>query len=486
MKIPRCMSTQHPDNVNAPFFSESSEIGGEEEIIEAYYAFSHIGCDEQMWDCEGKEIDNYVVKKLLTKYKPFFDENRLGKDTFLTFRIPNPTIEKAEAKILIETLDSIPRSFDASNLIYKDNIAPIFEVILPMTTSPSCVDRVYRYYKNFVAGKQDKAFKDGDITIAEWIGKFSPEKINVIPLVENMESILNAHNILKIFLQDKEVEYQRIFFARSDPALNYGLISAVLINKIALQNMNKLSEEINVPIYPIIGVGSAPFRGNLTPNTAERVLKEYPSVQTFTIQSAFKYDYPLGDVRNAVDLLRQRKMKRPQLIDSEKCLGIIHKYIKEYTKQIIILAPFINKVSRFFPARRKRKLHIGLFGYSRSMGESVILPRAITFTGALYSLGIPPEILGLNALNINDLDIIKTYYTNFEEDLKDALKYYNPEPGFLTKDIDDKIKNLSLDFEQHEEHKKITDFITMSIKKIKVIDLTEQIVMAANLRKFLG
>jgi len=486
MKIPRCMSTQHPDNVNAPFFSESSEIGGEEEIIEAYYVFSHIGCDEQMWDCEGKEIDNYVIKKLLTKYKPFFDEKRLGKDTFLTFRIPNPTIEKAEAKILIETLDSIPRSFDASNLIYKDNIAPIFEVILPMTTGPSCIDRVYRYYKDFVAGKQDKLFKDGDITIADWIGKFSPEKINVIPLVENMESILNAHNILKIYLQDKEVEYQRIFFARSDPALNYGLISAVLINKIALQNINKLSEDINIPIYPIIGVGSAPFRGNLSPNTAERVLKEYPSIQTFTIQSAFKYDYPLGEVRKAVELLRQRKMKRPQIIESEKCLEIIQKYMKEYTKQIIILAPFINKVSRFFPTRRKRKLHIGLFGYSRSMGESIVLPRAITFTGALYSLGIPPEILGLNALNVNDLDIIKTYYTNFEEDLKDALKYYNSDPGFITKDIDDKLKDLSLDFEQNEEHKKITDYITSSVKKIKVIDFSEQIVMAANIRKFLG
>lgn len=486
MKIPRCMSTQHPDNVNAPFFSESSEIGGEEEIIEAYYAFSHIGCDEQMWDCEGKEIDNYVIKKLLTKYKPFFDENRLGSEVFLTFRVPNPTIEKAEAKILIETLESIPRSFDASNSIYKDDIAPIFEVILPMTTSFSCIDRVYRYYKNFVAGKQNEVFRNGDITIADWIGKFSPEKINVIPLVENMESILNAHNILKMYLQDKEVEYQRIFFARSDPALNYGLVSAVLINKIALQNIFALSDEINLPIFPIIGVGSAPFRGNLTPRTAERVLKEYPSVQTYTIQSAFKYDYSMGDIRNAIDTLRQRKMKRPQLIESEKCLKIIQKYTKEYNKQIIILAPIINKVSKFFPKRRKRKLHIGLFGYSRSMGESIILPRAITFTGALYSLGIPPEILGLNALDINDLDIIKNYYINFEEDLKDALKYYNPEPGFLIKDIDEKIKELSLDFQQNEEHKKITDDITTSVKKMKVIDLSEQIVMAANIRKFLG
>jgi len=74
LKIPRCMSTQHPDNVHLPFFAENAELGGEDEIQEAYYAFSHLGCDEQMWDCEGKEVDNFVVKKLLTKYEHFFRE----------------------------------------------------------------------------------------------------------------------------------------------------------------------------------------------------------------------------------------------------------------------------------------------------------------------------------------------------------------------------------------------------------------------------
>ena len=77
--IPRCMSTQHPDNVTTPFFAESAELGGEDEVQEAYYAYSHLGCDEQMWDCEGKEVDNYVVKKLLTKYDSFFSEHRLGR-----------------------------------------------------------------------------------------------------------------------------------------------------------------------------------------------------------------------------------------------------------------------------------------------------------------------------------------------------------------------------------------------------------------------
>jgi len=65
------MSTQHPDNVSLPFFAEHVNMAGEDEIQETYYAFSHLGCDEQMWDSEGKEVDDFVVKKFLTKYPNF-------------------------------------------------------------------------------------------------------------------------------------------------------------------------------------------------------------------------------------------------------------------------------------------------------------------------------------------------------------------------------------------------------------------------------
>lgn len=68
MKIPRCMSTQPPDNVHLPFFAESPDLGGEEEIQEVFYAFSHIGCDEQMWDFEGKEVDLFVISKMLLNF----------------------------------------------------------------------------------------------------------------------------------------------------------------------------------------------------------------------------------------------------------------------------------------------------------------------------------------------------------------------------------------------------------------------------------
>ena len=484
-KIPKCMSTQHPDNVHTPFFAENTELGGEDEIQEAYYVFSHLGCDEQMWDCEGKEVDNFVVKKLLSKYESFFMDKKLGIDLFITLRVPNPTVEKAEAKILLETLESIPRSFDAAKLFYQEDIPPIFEVILPMTASPNCLDRIYRYYSDFVVGKQNKPFKEGDITIAEWIGEFKPERINVIPLFEDMRPMLDAHHMTREYLQDKNVEYQRVFLARSDPAMNYGLVSAVLLNKIALQRLHRLSEEINVKIYPVVGVGAAPFRGNLKPATVERVVEEYPSTHTFTIQSAFKYDNPPEEVSKSIKKLRERKTGLPQEVDEEKCLEIIKKYSKEYRKQVASLAPIINNVARYVPGRRKRKLHIGLFGYSRDV-EGISLPRAITFTSALYSIGLPPEILGLNSLNEDDLQFVSEVYVHFEDDLKDALRYLNRNAfAFLPKELETRIRDFVTDFETDEEHKGITDCVLESLKK-ETGNMEEYVLRAANLRRFLG
>ena len=485
MKIPRCMSTQHPDNVSSPFFAENIELGGEDEIQEAYYTFSHLGCDEQMWDCEGKEVDNYVVKKLLTKYEFFFRNKKLGKDLFITLRVPNPIIEKAEAKILLETLESIPRSFDAAKLFYQDDTPPVFEVVLPMTASHKCIDRVYKYYRDFVAGKQNKQFEKGDITIAEWIGEFRPERINVIPLFEDMEYMLNADKITQQYLKDKNTDYQRVFLARSDPAMNYGFISAVLLNKIALWKLQKMSENIGVKIYPIVGVGSSPFRGNLRPQTVERVAEGYPSAHTFTIQSAFKYDNHLTEVREAVKKIRERKTGSPQEIDKEKCLEIIKKYSQEYRKQIMVLASIINEIAKYIPSKRKRKLHIGLFGYARNV-EKISLPRAITFTAALYSIGLPPEILGLNALNEDDIQFIKKVYTHFEDDLKDALKYFNPDTEFLPKGLKVTVERFSADVKIDMEHKELTDYALKLLKKNETRDLRECILRAANLRKFLG
>jgi len=173
------------------------------------------------------------------------------------------------------------------------------------------------------------------------------------------------------------------------------------------------------------------------------------------------------------------------MVDEKRCLEIMGKYSREYERQIVALAPIINRIARCVPSRRKRKLHIGLFGYSRNIG-GLSLPRAITFTAALYSIGLPPEILGLNALDKDDFRFVKEIYVNFEEDLSDALKYLNHDTGFLPENIARKVNNLPIDLQPDREHNEITSFIANSLRENRIEELQECILRAANLRKFLG
>ena len=98
MNIPRTMSTQHPDNVRAPFFAANHVLAGDDEIKEAFYAYSNLKIKEQLWDFEGKDVDSSVVRKLLSKYEPFFKKKQLGKDMRLTYRVPNPGVSGKEGK----------------------------------------------------------------------------------------------------------------------------------------------------------------------------------------------------------------------------------------------------------------------------------------------------------------------------------------------------------------------------------------------------
>jgi len=479
------MSTQHPDNAAIPFFATSQVLAGEDEIRETYYAFSHLMCDEQMWDGEGKEIDTYIVRKLLSYYPQFFEHNVLGEKLRLTLRVPNPTVESAEAKVLLEMLESIPRSFDTARIFYKRDIPPVFEVILPMTTSADCVNRVYNYYREFIAERQFKPLRNDTITVAEWIGSFEPQHINVIPLFEDAPTMLQAATIVEQFLADKNVDYQRVFLARSDTAMNYGLVSAALANKIALQALDEFSKKQGIPVYPILGMGSAPFRGGLTPNTVQRVGNEYPSVATFTTQSAFKYDFPLEQIQNACNYLKQRPLGAATPIDRSRAVDIIERFSNAYQREVVALATQINAMARFVPARRARKLHIGLFGYARGVG-GVTLPRAISFTCAMYSMGFPPEFLGLDTLTRDDIDFIRAVYPSFHMKLSDAFPYADLESPLMNRGIRNALEQMGVGNQTNQEHLELTRKIRENVANNETAQVTELITRAALLRRFLG
>ncbi|RCK73904.1 MAG: Phosphoenolpyruvate carboxylase, archaeal [Anaerolineae bacterium] len=483
--IPRCMSTQHPDNVQIPFFASEAELQGEDEVQEAYYVFSHLGCDEQMWDYEGKEVDNFVVKKLLSTYEPFFRQTILGEHVFITPRVPNPAVEKTEAKILLETLGSIPRSYDAAVLFNPQNPPPIFEVILPMTVSATDINRIYNYYVHYIAAKDTQRIPGDTITIGEWLGNFMPQRINVIPLFEGVENLLNAAQVMEEYLQDKDLEYQRVFLARSDPAMNSGLVSTVLANKIALYELDQLSKRRGIELYPILGAGSAPFRGHLKPATVEQVAAEFPSVQTFTVQSAFKYDYPPLEVIAAIERLKQLPRRPATEIERQRCLPIMEKTTQAYRELVMQLASLISTIAKYVPRRRKRKSHSGLFGYFRNV-SGVSLPRAISFTCALYSIGIPPELLGLHVLTSDELAFLRQTISGFDHDLQAALQYVDLDSPFLPPRLGQVVERLQIDYQPHEEHLRLSREIGAAIRQNRFENLQDMILRAAALRRFLG
>ena len=57
------------------------------------------------------------------------------------------------------------------------------------------------------------------------------------------------------------------------------------------------------------------------------------------------------------------------------------------------------------------------------------LPRAITYTAGMYSIGIPPELIGLgqtlSKLSDEELSTLKKYYLNLDTDTQNAAIYIN-------------------------------------------------------------
>ncbi|BCU69222.1 phosphoenolpyruvate carboxylase [Stygiolobus caldivivus] len=509
-KIPKTMSTQHPDNARVPEWNRGEVISGEGEVVEAYLAYSHYGVDEVMWDAEGKDVDTHVVRKLLSQYPEFFKEKVLGRDIFLTYRIPNPKIEGAEKKVFAETLQSIPITYDLAEKFFETKpTPPVFEVILPFTTDYKELVSIVKYYENVIVNTEDIKLVD-DIYVKDLIGEINPKKIEIIPLIEDRDSMLRVDEIVGGYIKTIKPPYMRVFLARSDPAMNYGMISAILSVKYALSRLGKMEKEYNVSIFPMLGVGALPFRGHFSPENVDKTMDEYKGVYTYTVQSAFKYDYDEDQVVSAIRKVNEREVQEKPILREEEeeiLKKIARKYTESYQPVIESLADAINKIALLLPRRRARKLHIGLFGYSRSTGK-VTLPRAISFTGALYSLGIPPEIIGISSLgdiSEEEYNVFSANYKYFKYDIECASKFVSIESLSLVKEIwhvdDNALNKIKKDMEFVEnqlgirlggndyvskKHNLMTSLALLALKEGHIDEAKNYILEMAKIRRSLG
>jgi len=501
-KIPATMATQHPDHANVPYWKNNNEpfIGAQEEVEECFRSFQDLQCQEYMWDWEGKYVDEAVVDKLFSTYYDFFKKRRLGRDVFLTFRLPNIWLEKgyrlARAYMGILTFE------DLSNDL-KFDCPPVFEVILPMTDEAKKLSYLQKTFAQVARLKQE--------TFGEVRKGFN--YLRVIPLIEGIPELTGSFQILMEYLDlhrkeyGRGLDYLRPFIARSDPPLNAGIVPAVIAAKIALSEYYRFGEAAGIPVYPIIGAGGLPFRGGLAPDRIQDFLEEYRGVRTVTLQSAFRYDHPLDRVKKAILLLNHSLPKGKARIYSAveiKAGALISDiFTRYYQTTIEPLSGVINDFVELLPQRRERMLHIGLFGYSRGIGGKR-LPRAIGFTGTLYSLGVPPELIGTGRglREIKEkglLPDLKLFYRNLEKDLCHAGNYLNKENlGFLSrrssawaqvrKDVDWIENHFGIELGpqkvEHYLHRNLVSSIYLLYREGK--DNSRQILEAAKLRRSIG
>jgi len=430
------MATQHPDNAHAPYWEKDGDgfVSIYEEMDECASAFQDLDVDEFMWDWEGKYADEAVIDKLFSKYYDYFKKHQLGRDKFLTFRLPNVSQEKGYG--LIRGLMVILTSEDFARDIGLAQ-RPLFEIILPMVEHE---DHILYPQKAF---QKLADFKSDTFTHEQ---HRNTNYINIIPLVESAESQIAIHTLLSAYVtKHREFfghtpPYIRPFLAGSDPALVSGFLPSLLGSKIALSEIARFTKESGIPTYPMIGVGSLLFRGGLNPRSYTSFLKQYGGIRTVTLQSSFRYDYPLEEVKKAITYLKKELPYSPTVTVEQQDRSVLESIIEQsttlYRATITSIAPQMQPIFDLVPSRRERKLHIGLLAYGRTMGE-LKLPRAIKFTGACYSVGIPPELIGtgrmLAQLTESELAVLRKYYVNMDEDLEEMGHFLNRENLMLFK-----------------------------------------------------
>jgi len=193
-KIPATIASQHPDNVSVPFWHNQAFVDTSQEIKELGIVFADLDIDEYMWDWEGKLVDESVIEKVLVDKFDYFKTKQLGKDKFLTYRLPNP---------FVETEFRLGRAFfgmlSADSLAYKLGLhtPPIFEAILPIRESAKSLIDVQEAFKEIASLKH-------------WllnVQRGHLYHLEPIPLFEQVEVISHSDEILGEYLKIHEDKF---------------------------------------------------------------------------------------------------------------------------------------------------------------------------------------------------------------------------------------------------------------------------------------
>lgn len=445
MKLPSSMATQHPD-------SASRYVPIQKEVDEAVNALTPqpegLGIEELMIDFEGKMTPYHqtaeIAQKLIAKgLIP-------GIDVALTPRISNAT-EETVFRQLMALMSIVEADYDIVKT--SPGVGGIEEVILPMVKGADDLIKLRRRIADIIelAHKEFGLVRD-------------PNSLQVIALIEGIPAMLNFTSLYSDYLNQAATlgfkqKRLRYMIGRSDSALSYGMVASVLAVKVMNSRAYMLGDRRGLKVAPILGGGSLPFRGHITFDNLDNILRDYAGVRTITIQSGIRYDQNSQVAQNLIKSLKvELKKTKPKIYNEgdedfiKDCLVIFAlnyaKIFNRVAEQVILLADVI-------PRQRDRLTSRGPNGYARpgidpselipftdiaalhtelkklKSSELTAIPRAITFTAALYSVGLPPEFLGTGAAVAKLIEIkgreglyrLLHFYPGLKDDLDFASRF---------------------------------------------------------------
>jgi phosphoenolpyruvate carboxylase len=464
------MMTQHPD-------SASRYVSVRDEPAEAIDALTPqpvgLGLEEVMVDYEGKLTPYHQTAEIALGLR----ERGLvpGRDIRVTPRIPSSGKET-----VFHQLMALMSVIESNYQMSSGGEGSIFEVVVPMVETAGELVDVRRRIEDVI-----------ELGHKEFGIPRDPDAVQVIPLVEEVPELLAAGRMVSEYLDRAgEAGYGvrdlRLMLGRSDSAMVYGMVPSILAAKVAISDCYQAVAG-RCAVHPILGGGVLPFRGHVSLGNLEQLAGDFPGVRTITVQSGLRYDCGSEAARQVA--LRAGSLfaggeplsfEREQRDEITAFVGI---FTRHYLESFALMMDPLIALSDLIPPRRDRLARKSAVGYARDAAQPAKLasfisdaeiagrlaavavpaaenlPRAISFTGALYSIGLPPEFIGTGRglaeieqrYGRKGRERLLDYHPGLVSDLEQAARFANLETaaGHLAPEL---MEQLRMDFSLVEEH----------------------------------
>lgn len=374
-----------------------------------------------------------------------------GKDVWVTPRIPSAGKETVFHQ-LMALMSVIESNFQLSE---RGSEGAISEVVVPMVSTAAELIDVRRRIEDVI-----------ELGHKEFGIPRNPDAVRVIPLIEEVPELLGAGGMMAEYVgkaaqSGYSTDGLRVMLGRSDSAMVYGLVSSVIAVKVAISDCYRAAEAGGFEVHPIFGGGALPFRGHVNLGNLEHINEDFAGIRTITVQSGLRYDCGSEEARQvalrARELLPGKEPLKYDDADRDRLTDILAIFTAHYLESFGRLLSTVIALSDLLPRQRDRLARKSAVGYARdaaqpqklaeliadtdlaervaSMGQQPAsgLPRAISYTGALYSIGLPPEFI---ATGRGLAEVARTYgdeglqwllgiYSGLGDDMARAARYAN-------------------------------------------------------------